>query len=80
MSSSKMNEFRYEVIVYWDDPDGIFVAEVPELPRCMAHGKTKAIALQNAEEAIALWVRTAQEDGLKVPEPLRLLKGKLMFA
>ncbi len=76
MSSSKMNEFRYEVIVYWDDPDGIFVAEVPELPRCMAHGKTKAIALQNAEEAIALWVRTAQEDGLKVPEP----KGKLMFA
>ena len=71
-----MSEFRYEVIVYWDDPDGIFVAEVPELPGCMAHGESKAIALQNAEEAIALWVRTAQEDGLKVPKP----KGKLIFA
>ena len=71
-----MDEFRYEVIVYWDDQDGIFVAEVPELPGCIAHGETKAIALKNAEDAIALWVRTAQEDGLKVPEP----KGKLMFA
>ena len=68
-----MDEFRYEVIVYWDDQDGIFVAEVPELPGCIAHGETKAIALK---DAIALWVRTAQEDGLKVPEP----KGKLMFA
>ena len=73
MSSTQMDEFRYEVIVYWDDQDGIFVAEVPELPGCIAHGETKAIALK---DAIALWVRTAQEDGLKVPEP----KGKLMFA
>ncbi len=52
------------------------VAEVPELPGCMAHGSTKAAAIQNAEKAIALWVRTAQEDGLSVPEP----RGKLMYA
>ena len=76
MSSTKTNEFRYGVIVYWDDQDGIFVAEVPELPGCMAHGETKAAAIQNAEDAIALWVRTAQEDGMAVPEP----KGKLMYA
>ena len=71
-----MNEFRYEVIVYWDKLDAIFVAEVPELSGCMAHGGTKAEAIQNAEKAIALWVRTAQEDGLSVPEP----RGKLIYA
>jgi len=71
-----MNEFKYEVVIYWDKQDGIFVAEVPELPGCIAHGKSKAKAIQNAEGAISLWIRTAKDDGVPIPEP----KGKLMFA
>ena len=51
-----MNESKYEVIVYWDKVDTIFVAEVPELPGCMAHGESKAMAMQNAEDAIELWL------------------------
>lgn len=25
---------KYEVVIYWSDEDGLFVAEVPELPGC----------------------------------------------
>ena len=71
-----MNESKYEVIVYWDKVDEIFVAEVPELPGCMAHGETKALAMQHAEAAIELWLETAREDGIAVPEP----RGRLLYA
>ena len=60
---------KYEVILYWSGEDGIFVAEVPELPGCMAHGSTPQEALSNAQEAIQLWIDTAKEFGDPVPEP-----------
>ena len=31
---------KYEIIIYWSDEDDVFVAEVPELPGCAAHGDT----------------------------------------
>jgi predicted RNase H-like HicB family nuclease len=31
---------KYEVIIYWSGEDEAFVAEVPELPGCAAHGAT----------------------------------------
>ena len=69
--------YRYEILIYWDGEDNIFVAEVPELPGCMAHGDTQEDALKNAKEAIKLWIDTANEFGDPVPEP----KGRrLMFA
>ena len=63
-----MNESKYEVILYWDKDDEVFVAEVPELPGCMAHGSTKSGAIQAAEDAISLWLKTANEDGISIPE------------
>lgn len=60
---------RYEVIIYWSVDDKAFVAEVPELPGCAAHGTTQEEALANAQEAIALWVETAREFGDPIPEP-----------
>ena len=60
---------KYEVIIYWSDLDGVFVAEVPELPGCCAHGDTKPAALDSAESATDLWIDTAREFGDPVPEP-----------
>ena len=60
---------KYEVIIYWSNEDNVFVAEVPELSGCMAHGDTKADALANAEEAIQLWIDTAIEFGDPIPVP-----------
>jgi len=37
---------KYEIVVYWDNQDKIFVAEVPELAGCAAHGKTQIEAVQ----------------------------------
>ena len=61
--------FKYEIILYWSRTDGVFVAEVPELPGCMAHGDTQQAALQNVNQAMALWIDTAREYGDPVPEP-----------
>ena len=71
-----MNDDRYEMIVWWSDDDAAFVVEVPELPGCMAHGKTRSIAIRNAEDDIRLWIKTAKEDGLPVPQP----RGRLVYA
>lgn len=68
---------RYEVIIFWSAEDGVFVAEMPELPGCMAHGATQEEALANAKQAAQLWVDTATEFGDPIPEP----KGRrLIFA
>ena len=61
--------YKYEVIIYWSEEDGIFVAEVPELPGCLAHGESPDEALANTNEAISLWVDTANQFGDPVPEP-----------
>ena len=68
---------KYEIILYWSNANRAFVAEVPELPGCMAHGDSQEKALKRANEAIQLWIDTAREHGDPVPEP----KGeRLMLA
>jgi predicted RNase H-like HicB family nuclease len=61
--------YRYEIIIYWSAEDDAFVADVPELPGCMAHGDTYESALTNAQGAIGLWIDTAREFGDPIPEP-----------
>jgi predicted RNase H-like HicB family nuclease len=67
----------YEVIIYWSTEDGVFVAEVPELAGCMAHGDTQQDALAQVQVAMVLWLDTAREFGDSIPLP----KGRrLVFA
>jgi len=67
---------KYEVIIYWSAEDGAFVAEVPELPGCMADGRTNKEALRAVERVAREWIETAQELGREVPVP----RGRLKFA
>jgi predicted RNase H-like HicB family nuclease len=68
---------RYEIIIFWSDEDAAFVADVPELPGCMAHGSSHAEALSNTEQAIALWIETAHDLERPIPQP----KGRrLLYA
>lgn len=67
---------KYEIIIYWSKEDKAFIAEVPELPGCMADGKTYREALSNAEVVVTEWIDTAKELGRPIPKP----KGRLMFA
>ena len=67
---------RYEIILYWSEPDQSFIAEVPELAGCAADGATRQEALANVEVVIGEWIDTARELGRVIPEP----KGRLLFA
>ena len=67
---------KYEVIIYWSEEDQAFIAEVPELPGCMADGSDYREALANVEVVVQEWIETAKELGRPIPEP----RGRLMFA
>ncbi len=68
--------FKYKILIYRSEEDGSFIAEVPELPGCMADGATYEEALHNAEVVISKWVETAKGLGREIPAP----KGKLSYA
>ena len=68
--------YRYEVIVYWSDVDNAYIAEVPELPGCMADGATYEEAVRNIQVIIHEWIETARASGREIPLP----KGRLMYA
>lgn len=67
---------KYQVIIWWSKDDNCYLAEVPELPGCMADGNTLKQAAENAEVIIREWIETAIEDGEPIPKP----KEKLMYA
>ena len=60
---------KYEVVLYWSNADQAFVAEVPELPGCAAHGNTGEEALKNVQDAMTLWLDVAKSHGDPIPEP-----------
>ncbi len=62
--------YKYEIIMYWSNEDDAFVAEVPELPGCVAHGNTQTDALRSINEAMKLWIDVAREHGDPIPEPM----------
>jgi predicted RNase H-like HicB family nuclease len=67
---------KYELIIYWSNEDNAFVVEVPELPGCMADGKTYEEAVVNAQLIIEEWIEAAVEMGRAVPVP----RGRLIYA
>jgi predicted RNase H-like HicB family nuclease len=67
---------KYEMIIHWSEEDQLFIAEVPELPGCMADGHSYQEAVSNAVTIIKEWIETAKDLGRTIPKP----KGKLMYA
>ena len=65
-----------KIIIYWSNEDGAYIAEVPELPGCMADGTTYREVLENITQIIEEWLETAKELGRNIPEP----KGRLIYA
>ncbi len=67
---------KYEIILFWSYEDNAFIAEVPELPGCMADGLTYKEAVKNVELVIEEWLETAEVLNRAIPEP----RGRLQFA
>ncbi|HBQ28816.1 hypothetical protein HX99_03680 [Peptococcaceae bacterium SCADC1_2_3] len=68
--------YKYEIIIYWSEEDKKYIAEIPELPGCMADGDTYEEVIKNVQIIIFEWIETGKELGRAIPEP----KGKLMYA
>ena len=68
--------YKYEVIVYWSEEDQAYIAEVPELPGCIADGATYEESLKNIQVTISEWVETARTLEREIPIP----KGRLIYA
>lgn len=62
-------DHRYHINVFWSAEDECWIADVPDLRPCSAHGDTPAEALAEAEVAIGLWLDFTRERGRPVPEP-----------
>jgi predicted RNase H-like HicB family nuclease len=67
---------KYEIIIWWSKEDNCYIADVPELPGCMADGETLSEVTEAIDESIQLWINVNKERGIEIPEP----KGRLMFA
>jgi len=63
-----MKKLQYLVRIN-KEPESDWGASVPDLPGCVATGKTIDMALRRIQTAIALHVRGLREDGIKVPSP-----------
>ena len=60
---------KYSMLISWSEEDQAYIVSVPELPGCMADGKTPEEAVKEAQTVIELWIETALEDGETIPEP-----------
>ena len=67
---------KYEVIIYWHEEDKVFVAEIPELKGCIAHGETPDEALKEVTIVSEEWLKMAKENHWQIPQP----KGRLVYA
>ncbi len=60
---------HYHVNIFWSDRDGCWIADVPDLKYCSAHGATVAEAAHEIEIAMEIWLESAVEHGDTIPEP-----------
>lgn len=67
-------ELKYDIILYWSEEDNAYLAEVPELPGCMADGQSYREALEHVEVVMQEWIETARESQRIIPVPHRKLK------
>jgi predicted RNase H-like HicB family nuclease len=58
---------KYAVVI--EKAENNYSAYVPDLPGCVATGKTEEEAEQQIREAIEFHLRGMREDGVPIPEP-----------
>lgn len=64
-----MSEPHYHINLFWSDEDSCWIADVPDLRPCSAHGDTPEEAVTNVSDAIAGWLAVARDGGFVVPAP-----------
>lgn len=60
---------NYHINVFYSAEDACWIADVPDLRRCSAHGQTPEEAVREVTVAMNLWLDAAREHGDKIPKP-----------
>ncbi len=60
---------NYAIAVFWSDEDQCWIADVPDLEFCSAHGPTPEDAVREVRIALEAWLETAREMGTPIPPP-----------
>jgi len=60
---------QYSILIQYDVTDKIYVASVPELKGCMAHGHTREEAMREIQEAMQLQLEVMHNKGMLAPTP-----------
>ncbi len=60
---------HYHIDVFWWPEDGCWVANVPDLEGCSAHGDTPEEAAREVSVAMELWLEVAANHGDPIPQP-----------
>ena len=58
-------------ITLFQDEDGIFIAECPDIPGCVSQGRTEQEAENNIEDAIRECLEVRTEKGMPLTVPIR---------
>jgi predicted RNase H-like HicB family nuclease len=59
----------YHINIFWSDEDKAYIADIPDLRYCSAHGSTPQEALTEVLVAKELWLETAREERKPIPRP-----------
>jgi predicted RNase H-like HicB family nuclease len=63
---------RYAINLIWSSEDQAYLAQIPDLPGCIADGSTVEQAIRNLDIIAQEWIETAKELGRPIPEPVDL--------
>ena len=63
-----MNDPHYHINLFWSAEDGCWIADVPDLRYCSAHGDTPAAAVASIIDAMQGWLEVARDKGFPIPE------------
>jgi len=61
---------QYSILIQYDATDKIYVASVPELKGCMAHGNTREEAIKEIQVAMQLQLEVIMDKGMSLPAPM----------
>jgi predicted RNase H-like HicB family nuclease len=64
-----VNEPHYHINLFWSDEDRCWIADVPDLRPCSAHGNSRQEAIANIHDAIEGWLAVARDRNMDIPEP-----------
>ena len=59
----------YHINIFYNDEDGGYIADIPDLDACSAFGATAEQALVEVKRAMAAWIAAAKQAGKPVPPP-----------